>query len=75
MEGIPLGLESELPLLPGRMLVAPPWLASLGNDPESDWAAASPSPLAYVHITNMWKCFPHPCWSKAGRLFWLRAHG
>ena len=23
----------------------------------------------------MWKCFPHPCWSKAGRLFWLRAHG
>ena len=23
----------------------------------------------------MWKCFRHPCWSKAGRLFWLRAHG
>ena len=39
------------------------------------WAGASASPLAYVHITNMWKCFPHPCWSKAGRLFWLRAHG
>ena len=75
MEGIPLGLESELPLLTGRMLVAPAWLASLGNDPEPDWAGARPSPLVYVHITNMWKCFPHPCWSKAGRLFWLRAHG
>ena len=61
--------------LAGRLMVAPSWLASLGNDPESDWAGASPSPLAYVHITNMWKCFPHPCWSKAGRLFWLRAHG
>ena len=69
MEGIPLGLESELPLLPGRIMVAPAWLASLGNDPEPDWAGASPSPLAYVHITNMWKCFPHPCWSKVGRLF------
>ena len=73
--GIPLGIESEVPLRAGRMLVAPSWLASLGNDPEPDWAGAKPSPLAYVHITNMWKCFPHPCWSKAGRLFWLRAHG
>ena len=74
-EGIPLGLESPRPLAHGRLMVSPAWLASLGNDPESDWAGARPSPLTYVHITNMWKCFPHPCWSKAGRLFWLRAHG
>ena len=74
-DGIPLGLESERPMAHGRLMVAPAWLASLGPDPESDWAGAKPSPLAYVHITNMWKCFPHPCWSKAGRLFWLRAHG
>ncbi|KAL1507134.1 hypothetical protein AB1Y20_007987 [Prymnesium parvum] len=75
VDGIPLGLQSARPLAHGRIMVAPIWLASLGPDPESDWAGASPSPLAYVHITNMWKCFPHPCWSKAGRLFWLRAHG
>jgi len=56
-------------------MVAPVWLASLGSSEEADWAAAAPAPLTYVHITNMWKCFPHMCWSKAGRLFWLRAHG
>ena len=75
VDGIPLGLLSPRRLAHGRLMVAPAWLASLGPDPESDWAGASPSPLAYVHITNMWKCFPHPCWSKAGRLYWLRAHG
>lgn len=75
VEGLPLGLETARPFSHGRLLIAPVWLASLGPDPESDWAGASPSPLSYVHITNMWKCFPHPCWSKAGRLFWLRAHG
>ena len=34
-----------------------------------------PPGFAYLHLTNMWHCFPHMCWSKAGRLFWLRAHG
>ena len=73
--GIPLGLPSARPLRPGRLMVAPTWLASLGNDPEEGWAAAEPPGFAYLHLTNMWHCFPHMCWSKAGRLFWLRAHG
>ena len=57
------------------MMIAPIWLASLGSDPEPAWAAASPPAFSYLHLTNMWHCFPHMCWSKAGRLFWLRAHG
>ena len=40
--GIPLGLPSARPLRPGRLMVAPTWLASLGNDPEEGWAAAEP---------------------------------
>ncbi|KAL1525165.1 hypothetical protein AB1Y20_020036 [Prymnesium parvum] len=73
--GIPLGLVSTRPLRAGRLAIAPSWLASLGDDPESDWAASDPPAFAYLHLTNMWHCFPHMCWSKAGRLFWLRAHG
>ena len=69
------GPASQAPLRAGRLAVAPLWLTSLGIDPEESWAAATPPPYAYLHLTNMWKCFPHPCWSKAGRLFWLRAHG
>jgi hypothetical protein len=53
------------PLLPGRLMVAPSWLASLGDDPEPDWAASDPPGFAYLHLTNMWHCFPHMCWSKA----------
>ena len=76
--GLPLGLKSKQPLAAGRMMVAPHWLASLGSNPESEWATlpkAKGTVQSYVHITNMWKCFPHYCWSKAGRLYWLRAHG
>ena len=62
------------PLLPGKLIVAPVWLSSLGTDPEADWADSSPAAFAYLHLTNLWHCFPHMCWSKAGRLFWLRAH-
>ena len=72
--GIPLGMRSDRPLLPGRLMVAPTWLSSLGTDPEADWAASSPPSFSYLHLTNLWHCFPHMCWSKAGRLFWLRAH-
>lgn len=73
--GIPLGVISRLPMRAGRLMVAPTWLTSLGVDPEVDWAGAQPPAFAYLHLTNMWHCFPHMCWSKAGRLFWLRAHG
>ena len=73
--GIPLGLVSARPLAAGRLMLAPAWLASLGDDPQPDWAASSPPAFSYLHLTNMWHCFPHMCWSKAGRLFWLRAHG
>jgi len=73
--GLPLGVVLRRPPRRGLLMVAPVWLASLGAGEQADWAAARPAPLTYVHITNMWKCFPHPCWSKAGRLFWLRAHG
>ena len=73
--GIPFGmLTDKRPLLPGRLMVAPTWLSSLGTDPEADWADSKPRPFAYLHLTNLWHCFPHMCWSKAGRLFWLRAH-
>lgn len=73
--GVPLGVV--LPRRPkrGLLMIAPIWLASLGAEEQADWSAAQPAPLTFVHITNMWKCFPHVCWSKAGRLFWLRAHG
>ena len=74
-DGLPLGLVSRLPARSGRLMIAPTWLASLGVDPEVDWAGATPPPFSYLHLTNMWHCFPHMCWSKAGRLFWLRAHG
>ena len=73
--GLPLGIVSRLPMRSGRLMIAPTWLTSLGVDPEVDWAGASPPAFAYLHLTNMWHCFPHMCWSKAGRLFWLRAHG
>ncbi len=73
--GIPLGLVSSVPTLPGRLMIAPTFLASLGDDPQPDWAGATPPAFSYLHLTNMWHCFPHMCWSKAGRLFWLRAHG
>ena len=72
--GIGFGMTSDRPLLPGKLLVAPTWLSSLGTDPEADWADSSPPAFAYLHLTNLWHCFPHMCWSKAGRLFWLRAH-
>ena len=74
-EGIPLGVVSSAPFARGSLMIAPSWLASLGIDPEPPWAASNPPGIAYLHLTNMWHCFPHPCWSKAGRLFWLRAHG
>ena len=62
------------PRLAGRLAVAPPWLASLGAEPDIGWATLRhPPPFAYLHLTNMWKCFPRPCWSKASRLFWLRS--
>lgn len=48
-------------------MIAPTWLTSLGVDPEVDWAGASPPAFAYLHLTNMWHCFPHMCWSKAVR--------
>ena len=67
-------MPSHKPLLPGKMLIAPVWLSSLGTDPEADWADSSPPSFSYLHLTNLWHCFPHMCWSKAGRLFWLRAH-
>jgi hypothetical protein len=73
--GLPLGIVLPSRARRGLLMVAPVWLASLGAGEQADWAAAKPAPLTYVHITNMWKCFPHPCWSKSGRLFWLRAHG
>jgi len=73
--GIPLGIVSSRPMRSGRLMIAPTWLTSLGVDPEVDWAGASPPAFAYLHLTNMWHCFPHMCWSKAGRLFWLRVHG
>jgi hypothetical protein len=73
--GLPLGIVSSLPMRSGRLMIAPTWLTSLGVDPEVDWAGASPPAFAFLHLTNMWHCFPHMCWSKAGRLFWLRAHG
>jgi len=72
---MPLGLVSPRPLLRGQLAIAPSWLASLGTDPEADWAGSRVPPYGYLHLTNMWHCFPHMCWSKAGRLFWLRAHG
>ena len=72
--GIAFGMPSHKPLLPGKMLIAPVWLSSLGTDPEADWADSSPPSFSYLHLTNLWHCFPHMCWSKAGRLFWLRAH-
>ena len=72
--GIPFGMVSERPLLPGKLMIAPMWLSSLGTDPEADWAASDPPAMSYLHLTNLWHCFPHMCWSKAGRLFWLRAH-
>ena len=72
--GIAFGMPSERPLLPGKMMIAPTWLSSLGDDPEADWADSSPPAFSYLHLTNLWHCFPHMCWSKAGRLFWLRAH-
>ncbi|KAL1511963.1 hypothetical protein AB1Y20_005243 [Prymnesium parvum] len=60
----------------GRLMVAPTWLASLGADPDTSWGLlAAPPPYAYLHLTNHWHCFPLPCWSKASRLFWLRAVG
>jgi len=68
-------IAGAAPLRRGRMMIAPTWLASLGSDPEPAWAASSPPAMSYLHLTNMWHCFPHMCWSKAGRLFWLRAHG
>ena len=72
--GIAFGMPSHKPLLPGKMLIAPVRLSSLGTDPEADWADSSPPSFSYLHLTNLWHCFPHMCWSKAGRLFWLRAH-
>ena len=63
--GIPLGLVSQKPLMPGRLMIAPTWLASLGDDPQPDWAASDPPAFSYLHLTNMWHCFPHMCWSKA----------
>ena len=59
VRGMPLGLVSPRPLRPGRLMVAPSWLASLGDDPEPDWAASDPPGFAYLHLTNMWHCFPH----------------
>ena len=48
----------------------------MGADPDLGWGTLRSSPpFAYLHLTNTWKCFPRPCWSKASRLFWLRANG
>ena len=77
LEGEPLAVRPSKQagaMAGGSLAVAPIWLASLGSDPESGWAGESPPPMAYLHLTNDWHCFPKPCWSKAGRLFWLRAH-
>ena len=80
--GVELGLVSDRPLAAGRLMIAPTWLASLGTDPDPDWSDASPPPFSYLHLTNMWHCFPHMCWCAAAlrrllgrmRCMRMRAH-
>ena len=59
----------------GSLVIAPTWLASLSGEPEDSWIGATPPFTAYVHLTSVWRCFPHPCWSHTGRLFTARVSG
>jgi hypothetical protein len=62
-------------LASGELLIAPPWLLARGSQPEIDWTVAQPPPVAYAHLVNMWRCFGSDCYSRANRLWWLRATG
>ena len=60
----------------GRLLTAPPWLASLGTEPGLSWGAPPRPQIAYVHPVSMWRCFGRgSCFSKHNRVWWLRAVG
>ena len=63
-------------LLPGSVMLAPPWLVSQGERPGVDWVAATPPQASYVHLVNMWRCFgvAH-CYTKHNKRWWLRAVG
>ena len=60
----------------GRLLFAPPWLASLATEPMLSWSVGPPAQSAYVHLVGIWRCaFARSCFSKASRIWWLKANG
>ena len=75
--GLPLSVAAAAgrAMQHGSLAIAPTWLASLSGEPEDSWIGAAPSFSAYVHLTSVWRCFPHPCWSHTGRLFTARVSG
>ena len=74
--GLPLTVAAagSRPMASGSLAIAPSWLASLSGPPEDSWISATPSYSAYVHLTSVWRCFPHSCWSHTGRLFTARVN-
>jgi len=74
--GLPLTVAAAgaRPMASGSLAIAPSWLASLSGPPEDSWISATPRYAAYVHLTSVWRCFPHSCWSHTGRLFTARVN-
>ena len=74
--GLPLTVAAagSRPMASGSLAIAPSWLASLSGPPEDSWISATPRYAAYVHLTSVWRCFPHSCWSHTGRLFTARVN-
>ena len=75
--GLPLTIAAAAgrAMRDGSLVIAPTWLASLSGEPDDSWIGAAPPFTAYVHLTSVWRCFPHPCWSHTGRLFTARVSG
>ena len=70
-----IAAETGRCLRAGKLLIAPPWLASLGVEPTLSWATAPNPQTAYVHPVSMWRCFGRgSCFAKTHRVWWMRAN-